>query len=960
MIGRTILHYTILGELGTGAMGRVYLARDDRTDRKVALKFLPGSASPELRERLTREAHAAARLSHPGIVTLYGFEEHGGEPFLVEEYVPGESLGRRLGRGPLGTSETLRLARELSAALAHAHAHGIVHRDLKPDNVMVAEDGSYKIADFGIARLEEATTLTEAGVTIGTLAYLAPECLRGHRGDVRADLFALGAVLYEAVSGRRAFPGSTEAEVMYQVMNESPPPLGLTGTAGQTIERIVFHLLEKEPTRRPASAESVSHVVAGLTAATSGRPAASRSLRSWAPIAGVLALVVALVAGVLWWRGRPPVTADEGEAVAVLYFDNVADPGDREKLGPITGNLLVTSLAQNERMNVLSTQRILDALRQLGRPGTVVDRAAALQVARRVHARRIVTGTVLQQHPFLVMTAEVSDVGSGKVIDAVRIDGEPGQTVFQVVDRLGQELMRRMNRTSETTSLEPVAERTSRDLEAVRLYLEGLDHMTNGRLTDAQKSFEASVTRDSSFAQPWFQLAIVRWWQGEPSDAKADMQRARAVGDRLSPHERAVLEGLDLLVNMRYEAAAKAFTALEPGNPDDKLLAYGQVEASFHSNQMDAAITAARRTLALDSTFTLAGVHLVDALCVTGRLQESEATARALLRRSPQNDLLWSSYLQVLAAQGKRSQVFAGAREWRRLAPARPAEPWLAIAAFNLDSLDVVASEIASLEQLPPFRSQLRMAFDYFRALRSGRFRNAVGIAQRSWRTYPLDGLFPGPAIPPADGISAAVRAGQADRALLFADSVGSRLKRWGLSEASVRSPILGTKIDLGRAREAREEYERLIRMPPAEHYGPADLPWIAVRLLIAERRSAEALRALPVNRYPGPPGLAAGLAQRTRIAALMGAGRSADALGAIDTLLAIPAIWPDQAVEMHLWRGRMLEKLGRTAEASDSYREFLRLWKDADPGTVGIDEAKAALARLEAGSAKLTTGRKP
>ena len=220
MIGRTILHYTILSELGTGAMGRVYLARDDRTDRKVALKFLPGSANPDQRERLTREAHAAARLSHPGIVTLYGFEEHGGEPFLVEEYVPGESLGHRLGRGPLGTSETLRLARELSAALAHAHAHGIVHRDLKPDNVMVAEDGSYKIADFGIARLEEATTLTEAGVTIGTLAYLAPECLRGHRGDVRADLFALGAVLYEAVSGRRAFPGSTEAEVMYQVMNE--------------------------------------------------------------------------------------------------------------------------------------------------------------------------------------------------------------------------------------------------------------------------------------------------------------------------------------------------------------------------------------------------------------------------------------------------------------------------------------------------------------------------------------------------------------------------------------------------------------------------------------------------------------------------------------------------------------------------------------------------------------------
>jgi serine/threonine-protein kinase len=193
MIGRILLHYEILAELGAGGMGQLYLAHDTHTGRRVALKMLgPQASDPDARERLRREARAAARLSHPAIVTLFALEEAGGEIFLVQELVEGDSLAHRLASGALGTTEALRLASELAAALAHAHRHGVLHRDLKPDNVLIAADTSFKICDFGIARLEGASTITGTDTVLGSVPYLAPERLRGQRGDARSDLYALG------------------------------------------------------------------------------------------------------------------------------------------------------------------------------------------------------------------------------------------------------------------------------------------------------------------------------------------------------------------------------------------------------------------------------------------------------------------------------------------------------------------------------------------------------------------------------------------------------------------------------------------------------------------------------------------------------------------------------------------------------------------------------------------------
>ncbi len=230
--------YEIVDALGAGGMGEVYKARDTRLGRTVAIKVLPEhlAASPELRQRLEREARAVSSLSHPNVCALYDLGRDQGVDFLVMEYLEGESLARRLGKGPLPTDELLRIAVQIADALDKAHRSGIIHRDLKPGNIMLTRDGA-KLLDFGLAKAErvleggDATVsptlsqpLTAAGTILGTYQYMAPEQLEGKEADPRTDIYAFGAVLYEMATGRRVFEASSPASLIGAIMHSRPQP----------------------------------------------------------------------------------------------------------------------------------------------------------------------------------------------------------------------------------------------------------------------------------------------------------------------------------------------------------------------------------------------------------------------------------------------------------------------------------------------------------------------------------------------------------------------------------------------------------------------------------------------------------------------------------------------------------------------------------------------------------------
>jgi serine/threonine protein kinase len=264
--------YEILSALGAGGMGEVYRAKDTRLDRVVAIKVLPEhhSSSPQIRERFEREARAISSLSHPHICALYDIGNHDGTDYLVMEYLEGETLASRLKKGPLPPDQALRYGVQITDALDTAHKHAVIHRDLKPGNIMLTKSGA-KLLDFGLAKVRAAeavagmtalptqtTPLTGEGTILGTLQYMAPEQLEGKQADARTDIFALGAVIYEMATGRKAFEGKSQASLISAIMTAEPPPIStLQSMAPPPLDHVVRTCLAKEPEMRWQTAHDV-------------------------------------------------------------------------------------------------------------------------------------------------------------------------------------------------------------------------------------------------------------------------------------------------------------------------------------------------------------------------------------------------------------------------------------------------------------------------------------------------------------------------------------------------------------------------------------------------------------------------------------------------------------------------------------------------------------------------------
>src|SRR5258706_821273 len=318
MLHRTIAHFEIVDKLGEGGMGVVYKARDTRLDRLVALKILPPgkTADPDRKRRFIQEAKAASALNHPNIITVYEIGVDDGVDFIAMEFVTGCNLDALIPRQGMRPSEVLRIAAQIADALAAAHAAGIIHRDLKPGNIMVTESGLVKVLDFGIAKLTEKSGIgeevptetlaaeTEKGMILGTVAYMSPEQAQGLKLDNRSDIFSFGALLYEMLTGRRAFRGETQASTIAAVLNREPEPVA--ETTPRELDRILQRCLRKDPARR---FQTMADLKVGLEElkdesdsgrlAVQGAPAAGK--RRW-PLPAASVAIAALALGGAWWQ----------------------------------------------------------------------------------------------------------------------------------------------------------------------------------------------------------------------------------------------------------------------------------------------------------------------------------------------------------------------------------------------------------------------------------------------------------------------------------------------------------------------------------------------------------------------------------------------------------------------------------------------------------------------------------
>jgi len=563
--GQRVGAYAVRELVGAGAVGEVWRATDERLNRDVAIKvLLPHlSSDPERVRHFAEEARTAGSLNHPNILSVHDVGAHGGAPFIVSEYVDGESLRTRLKRGPLPIETAIAVALQIARGLAAAHGRGIVHRDLKPDNIFLRADGGVKILDFGLATLKagvsssigrDAQASADLTRIAGTPGYTAPEQLDGHEADVRSDLFALGVTMYEMLAGDRPFRGDSAIGTLRATLDLEPSDLRLLRQdLSPSLAMIVLRLLEKKPERRFQSTDELLQV---LEAAADARKSSSHRSIALHTVVAATALVVALSIGAVFTlrSGRSDnsisVGANGRPAVAVLNFINMTGTVDGAWLSTGVPSMLLTGLAQTPGLDIVSAQRVHEALRDAGHTDlSALNRSQAAEVARRAGAGAVVAGTIYRSGDEIRIDAQVEELATGRVLAA---DSVSGKDVFVLADSLAARIRTGIG-FGDSVDLRRITDVSSTSIAAYRLYTRGLDASVNLRWQESAKFLEQAVVIDPSFAEAHLRLAAAYGGVGQMAARDQALRRAFAQADKLSERHR-----LLLAVRLESDTAQKA------------------------------------------------------------------------------------------------------------------------------------------------------------------------------------------------------------------------------------------------------------------------------------------------------------------------------------------------------------------------------------------------------------------
>jgi serine/threonine-protein kinase len=474
MIGKTVSHYKILEKVGEGGMGEVYLAEDTKLNRKVALKFLPLKyvSDQDLKARFKREGQAAAALNHPNIITIHEVSEYEGRPYMAMEYVEGGSLKDLIGADKLSVAQVTNLAALISEGLAKAHQTGIVHRDIKPQNILIDADGRPRICDFGLAKLKREVILTQTGTTLGTIAYMSPEQARGEQVDHRADIWSLGVVIYEMLTGRRPFKGDHDQAVIYAIMNSQPEPImGIRPDAPEMLVRIVDRAMVKNPDERYQDmAEMVSELVSLKTELDSQTTKMVKK------------------------------KMDKSPSIAVLPFANLSADKEQEYFCDGMAEDIINTLTQVEGLRVVART---SAFAFKGKHQDI------RQIGKELSVNSVVEGSVRKSGNRLRITAQLINVADGYHIWSEKFDRDLSD-VFAIQDEISLAIVEKLKVRLLGDEKEKMLKRYTQNLEAYDLYLKGRYHWNRRTPESIKKAvvhFEQVIEKDPDYALAYAGLA---------------------------------------------------------------------------------------------------------------------------------------------------------------------------------------------------------------------------------------------------------------------------------------------------------------------------------------------------------------------------------------------------------------------------------------------------------------------
>jgi len=961
MIGKTISHYKIVEKLGEGGMGVVYRAFDTRLDRHVAIKFLPTHLQydDQAKKRFVHEAKAASALNHPHIGVIHEIDyTSDGQLFIVMAYYKGQTLREKINAGPISIDEAIEIGCQISSGLAAAHAKDILHRDVKPANILLTERNEAELVDFGLAKLAGQTRVTKTGTTVGTVAYMSPESAAGAESTSSSDVFSLGVVLYELLTGDVPFKGEHDAAVLYGIMHSDPANLSeRSQDIPPELARIVDKALKKNPGERYPSATELTQDLEALRATSRSNhstpaPPNGKQKRWWI---GVAAAVVVIAAGVFFInKTRIPSPASASEmSLAVLDFRDMRASTDTIAT-LMLAELLNTALVEPCPVRVQSPEYLREIRRRIfGSTSNRLEEGQELKVAREGNATYALAGRIGNLDGQRFVTWRLIDVNNGESVGAGRVESA---RMSAIVDEIVAAVLPRVAQRSgfaQPMEQVPVEKITTASASAYEHFMLGRLKRSHRRLEEAVQELKSAVAIDSTFALAWLEMA--RFYFG-PDVLAWDITLARQYAGTALRHE----SRLDIKNRMHLKAfwygldqnAVLEMATLEEISerwPDDReTLQIVQARAYWWWDN-NLAVATARRGLELyPEDLYLGGAVYSSALRELGRPEEAYAAAKQYMRKFPENTNAWDEVALCYLALGHPDSAEAAYNRAYKLDPNWGVEN-LAYCAYQSGDVERAISmlehELTRTDLSDARRVEIMLYYTHVPHLIafyyvSGRYSDAMKTIADGWQYVVGD-----PSFWQYQAGSLFTAIGRPDRALKIAaemeQSKEVRARRFAFrfkGQAQVAAgDLIGARVTLARLRELTTTLGNL--MEYLVHDVESDIA-------LAENDPASALEALEsMSRISN------GLKGMIQIEYLVSLARAHEMAGDLEDAVAVHKetlrIYGGHAIS-HYELGRLYEEMNRPDEAVTHYVKFLEMWKNADEGLPQPEYARKRLATLQ------------